>query len=84
MNGARPLTNVFAGNELSQKLFEIGITDTRHDTLRDALAACHKAFSAMDSANRTRCLIDLPFIAEAAQFYGANTNGTSTFDLSKV
>ena len=49
MNGAKPLTNVFAGNELSQKLFEIGITDTRHDALRDALAACHKAFAGMFS-----------------------------------
>ena len=67
-------------NELRKKFNDIGIADTRQFYLEDALAACHRAFSPLDTTNRALIIEHMPFLAQCARFYGLNSTACNTFE----
>ena len=67
-------------NELRTIFKDCNIADTRHFSLEDALATCHKAFAYMDDYNRQRVIEHMPFVAQAARYYGLHMNACNTFE----
>jgi len=67
-------------NKLRAKFSDANIADTRHFSLEDALAQCHRAFAHMDTYNRGQVIVHFPFIAQCAKFYGMNSTACNTFE----
>jgi len=67
-------------NDLRNMFTEMNIADTRHFSLEDALATCHRAFAHMDTYNRQQVIKYMPFVAQAARYYGLNMNACNTFE----
>lgn len=67
-------------NDLRKKMDEIGIAGTRQFYIEDALAACHRAFSPLDTTNRQLIVKHMPFLAQCARFYGLHMNACNTFE----
>ena len=71
-------------NELRDMFKEMNIADTRHWSLEDALATCHKAFAHMDTYNREQVIKYMPFVAQAARYYGLHMNACNTFEHDDI
>jgi len=71
-------------NQLRDMFKEMNIADTRHFSLEDALATCHKAFAHMDTYNREQVIKYMPFVAQAARYYGLNMNACNTFEHDDI
>ena len=71
-------------NELRDMFKDMGIADTRHFSLEDALATCHRAFAHMDTHNRALVIEHMPFVAQAARYYGLHMNACNTFEHDNV
>lgn len=71
-------------NKLREIFHDANIADTRHFSLEDALAQCHRAFSHMDTYNRNQVIERMPFVAQAAKFYGLNMNACNTFEHDDI
>jgi hypothetical protein len=71
-------------NKLREIFHDANIADTRHFSLEDALAQCHRAFSHMDTYNRNQVIEHMPFVAQAAKFYGLNMNACNTFEHDDI
>lgn len=71
-------------NKLREIFADANIADTRHFSLEDALATCHRAFAHMDTYNRQQVIEHMPFVAQAARFYGLNMNACNTFEHDNV
>lgn len=71
-------------NKLREIFSDANIADTRHFSLEDALAQCHRAFSHMDTYNRQQVIERMPFVAQAAKFYGLNMNACNTFEHDDI
>jgi len=71
-------------NQLQKKLQDMGIADTRRFYIEDALAACHRAFSPLDTTNRALIIEHMPFLAQCAKWYGMNSVACNTFEHDKI
>lgn len=71
-------------NELRKIFSDANIADTRHWSLENALAECHRAFSHLDTYNRNQIIERMPFIAQAARFYGLHMNACNTFENDEI
>lgn len=71
-------------NKLREIFSDANIADTRHFSLEDALAQCHKAFAHMDTYNRNQVIEHMPFVAQAARFYGLHMNACNTFENDEI
>ena len=71
-------------NKLREIVHAANIADTRHVSLEDALAQCHRAFSHMDTYNRQQVIEHMPFVAQCARFYGLNMNACNTFEHDDI
>jgi len=71
-------------NELRNMFREMNIADTRHFALENALAACHTAFAHMDTYNRQRVIEHMPFVAQAARYYGLHMMACNTFEHDDI
>ena len=71
-------------NELRKIFNDANISDTRHFSLECALAECHKAFAHMDTYNRNQVIKHMPFVAQAARFYGLHMNACNTFENDEI
>lgn len=71
-------------NKLREIFHDANIADTRHFSLEDALAQCHRAFSHMDTYNRQQVIEHMPFVAQCARFYGLNMNACNTFEHDDI
>jgi hypothetical protein len=71
-------------NKLREIFNDANIADTRHFSLEDALAQCHRAFSYMDTYNRQQVIEHMPFVAQCARFYGLNMNACNTFEHDDI
>ena len=71
-------------NKLREIFHDANIADTRHFSLEDALAQCHRAFSHMDTYNRQQVIERMPFVAQCARFYGLNMNACNTFEHDNI
>ena len=71
-------------HKLREIFHDANIADTRHFSLEDALAQCHRAFSHMDTYNRQQVIERMPFVAQAAKFYGLNMNACNTFEHDDI
>ena len=71
-------------NELRSNFKEMNIAGTRHFSLENALAACHTAFAHMDTYNRKQVIKYMPFVAQAARYYGLNMNACNTFENDDI
>ena len=71
-------------NKLREIFHDANIADTRHFSLEDALAQCHRAFSHMDTYNRQQVIERMPFVAQCARFYGLNMNACNTFEHDDI
>jgi len=71
-------------NKLREIFHEAGIAETRHFSLEDALAQCHRAFSYMDTYNRNLVIERMPFVAQGARFYGLHMNACNTFENNEI
>lgn len=71
-------------NKLREIFNDAGIADTRHFSLEEALAQCHRAFSYMDTHNRNQVIEHMPFVAQAAKFYGENSVACNKFENDGV
>ena len=58
----------------------MNIADTRHFALENALAACHTTFAHMDTYNRKQVIEHMPFVAQAARYYGLHSVACNTFE----
>lgn len=67
-------------NELRTIFKDRNIAESRHWSLEDAMATCHKAFAHMDDYNRARVVEHFPFVAQAARYYGLHMNACNTFE----
>jgi hypothetical protein len=71
-------------NELRTIFKDCNIADTRHWSLEDAMATCHKAFAHMDTYNRARVVEHFPFVAQSARYYGLHMNACNTFEHDNI
>ena len=71
-------------NKLREIFHDANIADTRHFSLEDALAQCHRAFAHMDTYNRQQVSNHMPFVAQCARFYGLNMNACNTFEHDDI